>query len=252
MFRRRRQSRFIRLACVAQFVTACVLPGIPAAEPLKPPASGASPTSAPLRQVSQDEFEIGLVRLNKARRTVTFPAAVNMEEGLLEYLIVCANGKVHESVLVTEAEPYHIHLAMLFLGAKGAPPLTPEERVAEKEVKGEPIRIRAAWQKDGKTRSLPAEKLVFHAGEKKPMSEGPWTYNGSWVFEGTFLAQRERSIVAIITDHDALVNNPRPGRDNDELWLVNRDAVPPMGARISVTFELEQAKKEPPPNPKSE
>lgn len=208
-------------------------------------AGGASiSTNAPLKEISSGVYEIGLVRLDKAARTVSFPAVVNMQEGLMEYLIVASGGKLHESVLVTSAEPYHIHLAMLFLGAKGAPPLTAEARVAETQIKGEPITIWAMWQQHGEAKRLRIESFILHTETKQPMSEGPWTYNGSWVFEGTFLAQRERSVVATITDHDALVNNPRPGRENDELWLANQERVPPPGTKVSVTFELGPGKKE--------
>ena len=157
----------------------------------------------------------------------------------MEYLVVCHNGKIHESVFITEAEPYHIHLAMLFLGAKIAPPAPPEQRVTEKEMPGELITIWVTWQaQEAEARRARGESLILHAATRQPMSEGPWTYNGSWVFEGTFLAQRERSIVAIFTDYDALANNPRPGRDNDELWLANKDKIPSPGTKVTMTFAL--------------
>ncbi len=215
----------------------CILTGQPLAaesDRSAPPAA----TNAPLKQVSADVFAIGLVRLDKAKRTVSFPAAVNMQEGLMEYLIVCHNGKIHESVLITDTEPYHLHLAMLFLGAKGAPPLTAEERVKQTHIKGETINIWVHWSQNGKAKRVRAETFILHTETKKPMSDGPWTYNGSWVFEGTFLAQRERSIVAIVTDHDALANNARPGSDNDELWLANKKQIPEPGTKVTVTFEL--------------
>jgi hypothetical protein len=235
-------ARVIALLCLSTGLL--TQPVIAADAPPQSPPPSDSATNAPLRKVSEHVFEIGLVRLDKTTRTVTFPASVNMEEGLVEYFLVCSNGKIHESVLITEAEPYHIHVAMLLLGAKGAPPLTPEARVAEQQVQGEPFRIHVLWQQHGEAKRLPAERLVFQTADQKPMTDGPWTYNGSWVFEGTFLAQRERSIVAIITDHDALVNNPRPGHENDELWLVNKQAIPPMGTKMTVTFELPPVKKE--------
>ena len=202
-------------------------------------------TNSPLKQISKDIFEIGKVRLDKARRTVSFPAVVNMQEGLMEYVLVAEGGKLHESVLVTDAEPYHIHLAMLFLGANGAPVLKPEERVAEKEVKGEPVTIWAAWQTHGSAKRARIESFITNKEANKAMSVGKWTYNGSWVFEGTFIAQRERSIIALITDHDALVNNPRPGHDNDEMWPANKSKIPPPGTKITVTFELQPVDKQP-------
>ena len=77
------------------------------------------PRNLPLKQVGPGIFDLGKVRLNKNDRTVTIPAAINMREGTVEYLLVTTAGKTHESVLRTDAEPYHIHLAMLLLAAKG-------------------------------------------------------------------------------------------------------------------------------------
>jgi len=82
------------------------------------PASSA--TNQPLKQIGPGIFELGKVRLDKGRRAVSFPAALNMNDGPVEYLIVTTSGKTHESLLRTDVEPYHIHLAMLLLGATGA------------------------------------------------------------------------------------------------------------------------------------
>jgi hypothetical protein len=70
------------------------------------------------------------------------------------------------------------------------------------------------------------------------MSRGDWVYNGSRVVEGTFLARRDGSLVAIISDPDALINNPRPGRDDDEIWRVNDKLTPPAGTPVQITIEL--------------
>jgi len=71
------------------------------------------------------------------------------------------------------------------------------------------------------------------------MSRGNWVYNGSRIVEGTFLAQRDGSLVSIISDQDALINNPRPGRENDEIWQVNTNTVPPVGTAVQITIKLE-------------
>ena len=70
------------------------------------------------------------------------------------------------------------------------------------------------------------------------MTRGEWRYNGSRVVEGNFLGQREGSIVAVIADPDALSNNPRPGRDNDQIWQVHTNAVPPVGTPVRITIQL--------------
>jgi len=76
------------------------------------------------------------------------------------------------------------------------------------------------------------------------MREGPWVYNGSRVVGGTFLAQRDGQIVAVMADADALVNNPRPGRENDEIWQINTNAVPAVGTPVRIIFQIKGANAE--------
>ena len=77
-------------------------------------------TNTPLRMVEPGVFELGKVRLDQRRRSVTLPAVLDRAKGPMEYFLVTTYGKTHESVLKTQAEPYHIHLAMLLLGAEGS------------------------------------------------------------------------------------------------------------------------------------
>jgi hypothetical protein len=193
-------------------------------------------SNAPLRQVSADVFALGLVRLDKKNRTISFPGVVNMAEGLVEYAVVHETGKVHESVLKTPADPLHIHLARLLLGS--AAPITTPGKKAPPELLGLPITIRVRWDVNGTRRQASLEDLVSNTLTKARMAEGDWIYNGSRVVQGTFLAQRDGSIVSVIADPDALVNNPRPGREDDEIWKVNDSVVPAVGTAVEITFEL--------------
>ncbi|MGP8198575.1 MAG: YdjY domain-containing protein [Limisphaerales bacterium] len=228
-----------------------VLPPFCVGEP--PPAPS---NNEPLRQISRDVFQLGAVRLDKSRKTVQFPAQLNMNDGVIEYLLVNARGKAYESLLRTDTEPYDIHLAMLLIGAKGAPqtaallnapivpfhvnrPATATNSSPALAIQGDCVSIELAWQSANGRRQLPAEDCIMNLATKTNASRGPWTYNGSRVVNGIFLAQREGSIVALIDDVDALANNPRPGNDNDQIWQINSNALPPLNAPVEVTFKLE-------------
>jgi hypothetical protein len=218
-----------------------------------PPAPS---TNEPLKQISRDVFQLGAVRLDKSRKTVQFPAQLNMKDGVIEYLLVNARGKTYESLLRTDTEPYDIHLAMLLIGAKGAPqtaallnapsvpfhvnrPAAATNSSPALAILGDPVTIELAWQMADGWKQLPAEDCIMNLATKTNASRGPWTYNGSRVVNGIFLAQREASIVALIDDIDALVNNPRPGNDNDQIWQINSNVLPPLNAPVEVTFKLE-------------
>src|SRR4051812_31412231 len=71
--------------------------------------------SAPVREVAPGIYEIGKVRVEAKARSIKVPATVNMLEGPIEYVLVSAIGKLHESIFKTDAEPIHIQTAALLL-----------------------------------------------------------------------------------------------------------------------------------------
>ncbi len=215
--------------------------GLPEEKPPMPPA---------IREISPGVLQVGGVKLEKVARRVSFPAKLNMNEGPLEYMLVTTMGKTHESVLRTDIEPHHLQIAMLLLGAKGmqAAPLTnapsggpiTQGPGAERNppLPGEPVSIEVAWTVDGKVQRKSIEEMVFNKRAKEPMSRGPFTFTGSRVWQGKFVAQTEGSLFALITDPDAVFNNPRPRRDEDDTWIVRKQDVPPVDTVVEVSVTL--------------
>ena len=219
------------------------------------PPSPAPSTNAPVKQVGDGLYEVGRVRLDKKQRTITFPAVINMRDGVIEYLIVTESGKTHESLLRTATDPLHLQVAMLLLGAKGAQakPLTeppPEGPIKHDDLAkegdaalhGESVTIEVLWKTGGKDRSAPIEEFVLNLATKNPMTKGPFIFNGSRVWDGKFIAQIEGSIVSTITDPDAMFNNPRPGHDRDDIWKLITSKIPPLDSEVQVTVKLEPPK----------
>ena len=174
-----------------------------------------------------------------------------MDRGLIEYGLVGSKGKLHESLLRTEAQPRHLHIAMLLLGAKGAsspdvghaadqsPWIDSPALKNSPKLSGDAISIRVEWKTNGKEKRCRAEDWIFNKQNGAPMPRGNWIYTGSAVIQGTFIAQRDQSMVAIISDPFALINYPGRGRDDDEIWQVHSAAVPPAGTAVRVIIKLE-------------
>jgi len=162
---------------------------------------------------------------------------------MLEYLIVSDKGKTHESLLSTKIDPYDIQVAMLLLGIKPAekadsePPgqITRGYLSSAPELKGEKISLFLSWP----GHRVRAEGLIWNLDKNAAMTDGPWTYNGSEMYAGRFLAEVDGSIAALVRDSGALVNNPRPGNDDDQIWEVYSKATPPVGTPVDVTIKLE-------------
>jgi hypothetical protein len=207
------------------------------ASPLPAAARTSLDTNSPLKAISPDLYELGLVRLDKKRRTITFPAMVNLREGNIEYLVVTTTGKTHESLLRTEARPYHLQVALLLLGARGAGTnALPED--PKKPLPGDQVQIEVNWTDGRKTRRVRAEDFVRERRTGNRSKRGSWVFTGSRFREDGFAAEHDGSIVSLITDGDALINNPRPGREDDDNWHVRTNGLPRLGAAVSVIIKL--------------
>ena len=219
-----------------------------AAEGYKPMESSMTAlTNAQLHMVEPGIFEIGKVRLDQRRRSVTLPAVLDKAQGLMEYFLVTTYGKTHESILKTEALPYHIHLAMLLLGAGGPGsaefPGSPTNGVpgpvihpSKETLPGNKVAIEVKWKTpEGEARHS-AQDLIFKNDSRAIMEQGYWVYNGSLIVQNKFLAQMDGSIISLVTDPVALINNTGPGHDNDLIWEPNAASLPP--ANVPVEFTL--------------
>ncbi len=232
------------LASLFALTTGCVV-----AADLPPQPKEIAPPS--IRELSDGQLAIGPITLNRTSRSVRFPAAINATNGLVEYLLVHHSGKTHESLLKTDVEPYHLQIAMLLLGAKGANPalLTNAPsggpihnselvRLNPPPIPGTPVTIDVEWKSNGKTIRRPIESLLYNRKTKKSMSSGPFTFSGSIVWENKFIAQIEGSIISVITDSTAIFNNPRKDRDADDVWYVQENILPPDGTPAFVEIRL--------------
>ena len=220
-------------------------------QPVPPPPPSAFPPPQ-LKEISPGIFGYNGVRLDKKNRRITFPATVNQREGLIEYLLVNEKGKVHESLFSTKLLPRDIHVALLLIGLQDDPKPNAMDRLPPSAIdmaylqnapklQGPPVLLSVAWTQDGVRKEVPVENWVFNLQTKRPMTQGPWTYNGSMVENGVFVADQELSIVAVITDPTALVNNPREGYDNDEIWQLQESAIPPLATPVELTITLAES-----------
>ena len=166
-----------------------------------------------------------------------------MIEGPVEYAVVGSRGKIHESVFVTTAEARDLHVAALLLGVSAASDLGPQNAAAIAK-RGSAVVITVEWERNGPTERIflneavnisdPATKAV--TGN---LPSGAWVYNGSRIeADGGFAATRHGSLISIIRDEDALVNNPGATRDNDEIHTPNAGKLPPKGHPVRIVLRV--------------
>lgn len=209
------------------------IPAHPADAP-KAPAKSEDWTkhaAALIQKTGETTFSIGKIRCDRAARTISFPATVNAREGLIEYALVTTKGKVHEALLATDVSPLHLQMAALLLG------WAPTGEAGKKTV---PVTIEVKRETNGPAKKVALEDLVALARESPEgktgatLARGPWDYQGSVIEAGGFAAEREGSIIALISDPTALAANPRPGREDDTLHVANTSSLPPVAAPVTI------------------
>lgn len=206
--------------------------GAPAPAEAHPQAGGMHVPA--VRKLAPGRYQLGEIRIDKGERTISFPAEVNMEKGLLEYFLVGSRGKTHESLLRTAVAPYTLQLACLLLGMEVTSAPLSAQGAPERPV-GDAVQISLELT-DG--RSVLSEQWVTVAvGEaKRDVSYLQWVYTGSVVNDGGFAAEAQGSIVALYHDPAALIDNASPGGESDTVWYVKEGTVPPVGTRVTVVI----------------
>ena len=217
-------------------------------KPVTPAAPDTKPsTTAPaIKPLGGSRYELNGIAFNEQTRVITLPALVNMTEGLLEYALVHEAGKVHESFLSTSISPYDLNVVLLLLSYQPAATFfdfsdKKAGAVLVKDPKIDPaaqLSMTLGWKTpEGKAQTAPLESLLLNVDQKATVTPGPFTYTGSFLMDdGTFMAKETGSIVALYADAAALINNPRPGNENDDIWLPDKTKVPPKGTIVTVTL----------------
>ena len=183
--------------------------------------------SEAIQRLNDHRYRIGDVTVDGEVGEVHIPAAVNQDEGLIELIACGAEGKRHESVLVTHIRPMHLQVALLLLGLEQG---TPVAHVGDSvPPTGERVKIEFEWDGAGDGR-FPIEHLVRRIDTGRAMSPQPWIFVGSRVENGMFVADLDQSLITTYRDPATILDNGQPEGANDELFEVNTEAIRPLGA----------------------
>ncbi|MCB2180963.1 MAG: hypothetical protein KQH63_02925 [Desulfobulbaceae bacterium] len=223
------------LTAIVLFILAA---GNVSAEPGTPlPGAEGRNIEPAIEKIAPGVYRIGEIQIHKKARSITFPAQVNMDKGLLEYLLVQSQGKTHESLLRTDTDPYFLNIAFLLLGFEGTDkPLT--EQGASEIPAGDPVEITIIYHDGNKNQRVPADTWIEtrQNNTNKPVSLA-WKYTGSFVMDGVFQAQVQGSIAAVYHDPTALIDHEAESGNNDEIWFVNEQLVPQAGTSVTVLIK---------------
>ncbi|MFT4550437.1 MAG: hypothetical protein ACI9UA_003898 [Pseudoalteromonas tetraodonis] len=202
-------------------------------------------------KIEGDEYRFGDIFFNKKTREIRFAAEVIQDEVVLEYAIVHALiGKVHESLLATEIRPIDLQIVMKLLRYKDSQRDIWAEYDENGEVskpmqddgKGRVEFYITTKDEDGKKKTVPLSDWIEHrqgeeGEERSEMPAGRFTYTGSGLWEGRFIAEGEGAFAAIYRYSGAMFNSFQPESDNDDIWFPRDGVVPPIGTKVEVSLK---------------
>lgn len=212
---------------------------------LPAPDQEVTPVNPTVEKLDSARYRIGRILLDQNKREIRVPAKVNMQEGLLEFLLVHENGKIHESLLRTDISPTHLNLAFTLLRYPPSRELyaLPNDHGGESndypvvpvEVKtGARLRIEVEWQ-DGKSlRRLPVNEWIQHIVKTTSMPAGPWVYGGSEFQDGKYAPELSGDLIAIFLSASAIINYPGQDNRDDTVWVPYPKRVPPEGTAVTL------------------
>lgn len=203
------------------------------------------------------------LQMNPTDHSVDIEAVICLDQGALE-LIACTRGtKEHESIIVVEALPIHIHTALLLLGAKNGNPAmrrpidNEQTRWIDVPPQGDPIDVFLAWKDEmGNAVERPIGDFLERsedAGDDPAVLEKKEKFPSTFLFAGsqlgdpeqkprTYLAQASGNVISISTFGDEVLCLPDVySQENGALaWQIDSTHLPKVQSKITLRLRLKK------------
>jgi hypothetical protein len=181
------------------------------------------------------------------KKRVIVSSKVCLRMGALEGLLTRTKKKEHEYILAADVDARHIHLALIYAGAKEGTPVVfaPKYMPAT----GTTIRVSLRYQKAGKTVTVPAHEWIRDAKARKNLDK-------DWVFAGSRFVPNplDKNKADYIANHGDLICTcnmesalldlpvPSPKKFDARIWEAYTDRIPELDTKVEVILEPVNAK----------
>ncbi len=213
----------------------------------------ANPPKPLVKKISEHVYQIGKITFHKNTREITFDTQTNIiDPGTpLEFVLVHLNGeKAHEALLVTEADPTHLNIALKLLDYQESQelfrPINEDgtrgeeyQKESDETRKAARFTIHITWDEKGQKKTAPITSWLQNRLTNKPMPNVPWVYNGSYIHANKFNAKLNGNYFAILPNESAIATyfgTDGVDRYDDTLWLPIPN-LPAEGTKVTVTLK---------------
>ncbi|MEM6506245.1 MAG: YdjY domain-containing protein [Planctomycetota bacterium] len=221
-----------------------------------------------------DKVELPGITIDAKHKRVDIDAKVALDNGLLELIACIPDSKEHESLVVIDAAPVHLHAALLLIGANNGHPAMVKPANKERTEwlhlppRGDAIAVSLVYPDlEGKDKVIErpisdflkrAERIDGGVPEDAEDLDEPAEVFEAFLFAGSvvvkdeegkqeYLADINGNVVSISTFGDEVLCLPtRVSQNNSELvWSVNDKHLPKVGTKVKLRLALKQAQDQP-------
>jgi len=149
-------------------------------------------------------------------RSVSFPATMNLAEGVLEVIIATPRGRLHEALLKADVSPMALQALLYTLDLNNGP-----RRQDSTARRGDLVDIDLEFTAaDGMTVREPVESFIRDTRTGKPKVRTGWVFVGSTMRDGVFLAEEEGNLCINYSVGATLFDNPDDDATDDTVHVV--------------------------------
>jgi len=162
-------------------------------------------------------------------------------------LIACVkNTRDYEAIVVTEARPSHVHLALLTLGLEPGKPMSWHKAEGDDDFVTEPAQgpvvevFYVLTDEQGSETEVPANEWVWNNRDEKMLGTNRWLFTGSRFMEQNgepvYLADVNGTVVSIVNFGDDLVVRATDltNQSDGGQWQARADNIPPAGTGLKL------------------
>jgi hypothetical protein len=174
------------------------------------PYMGPAPAASPVERVGPNQVRIGRILIDTAKKELSVAGVVN-DVNVLEFLANTKGGwKAYESALELETNAVNFNVACLLIGLDPAGAVVAKRQFDPDPPQGFPVDLFIEWEEGGRTRRVRAEQFLYNRMTRQTLSEGPWVYTGSLIYEvNRYLAETEGTLVGFMHTPSPVLENPR-------------------------------------------
>ena len=165
------------------------------------------------RQDRDGNILLGKAFIRKSDRTISFPGRINVREGVIEVLVSTPCGRMHESLIVTDLDPFQLQMALVLAGYGNG------------DIKqGAPFHIEIIY---GKSKRVNADDWLYDNTAGKPKEKGTYVFVGSSFKGKQCLASLEGNLININSlDKNTILNAVLSPESALHEYIVRKEKIP--------------------------